>query len=35
MVVDRYHGAQLYREGADRLRQPELRRLKQELPKED
>jgi transposase len=35
VVVDRYHVAKLYREGADRLRQQELRRLKQELPKED
>ena len=35
MVVDRYHVAKLYREGVDRLRKQELRRLKQELPKED
>jgi transposase len=35
VVVDRYHVAKLYRAGADRLRTHELRRLKQELPKED
>jgi transposase len=35
VVVDRYHVAKLYRAGADRLRKQELRRLKQELPKED
>jgi len=35
LVVDRYHVAKLYREGADRLRRQELRRLKQELPKVD
>src|SRR6266852_9995094 len=35
VVVDRYHGAKLYRAGVDRLRRPELRRLKQELPTED
>jgi len=35
VVVDRYHVAKLYREGADRLRRQELRRLKQELPKVD
>jgi transposase len=35
VVVDRYHVAKLYRAGADRLRRQELRRLKQELPKED
>ena len=35
VVVDRYHVAKLYREGADRLRKQELRRLKKELPKED
>jgi transposase len=35
VVVDRYHVAKLYREGVDRLRKQELRRLKQELPKED
>jgi transposase len=35
VVVDRYHVAKLYRAGADRLRTQELRRLKQELPKED
>jgi transposase len=35
LVIDRYHVAKLYREGADRLRQQELRRLKQELPQED
>ena len=35
VVVDRYPVAKLYREGADRLRQKELKRLKQELPKEE
>ena len=35
VVIDRYHVAKLYRAGADRLRTQELRRLKQELPKED
>jgi transposase len=35
VVIDRYHVAKLYRMGADRLRTQELRRLKQELPKED
>lgn len=35
VVVDRYHVAKLYRAGADRLRRQELRRLKQELPKEE
>jgi transposase len=35
VVIDRYHVAKLYRAGADRLRAQELRRLKQELPKED
>jgi transposase len=34
VVADRYHVAKLYREGADRLRRQELRRLQQELPKE-
>ena len=34
VVVDRYHVAKLDRAGADRLRTQELRRLKQELPKE-
>ena len=34
VVADRYHVAKLYREGADHLRKQELRRLKQELPKE-
>ena len=34
VVADRYHVAKLYREGAERLRKHELRRLKQELPKE-
>src|SRR5262249_28642200 len=32
LVIDRYHVSKLYREGADRLRTQELRRLKQELP---
>jgi len=35
VVIDRYHVAKLYRAGADRLRTQEMRRLKQELPKED
>jgi transposase len=35
VVIDRYHVAKLYRAGADRLRTQELRRLKQELPKEE
>jgi transposase len=35
VVADRYHVAKLYRAGADRLRTQELRRLKQELPKEE
>jgi len=35
VVADRYHVAKLYRECADRLRKQELRRLKQELPKEE
>jgi transposase len=34
VVADRYHVAKLYREGADRLRKQELRRLKQDLPQE-
>jgi len=33
-VADRFHVAKKYREGADNLRKKELRRLKQELPKE-
>jgi transposase len=35
VVIDRYHVAKLYRAGADRLRTQEMRRLKQELPKDD
>jgi transposase len=35
VVIDRYHVAKQYRAGADRLRTQELRRLKQELPKDD
>jgi transposase len=35
VVVDRYHVAKLYRAGADQLRKQELKRLKQELPKEE
>jgi transposase len=35
LVIDRYHVAKLYRAGADRLRTQELRRLKQELPKDE
>jgi transposase len=35
MVVDRYHVAKLYRECSDRLRKHELRRLKQQLSKEE
>lgn len=34
VVVDRYHVAKLYRQGADQLRKKELRRLKKELSKE-
>jgi transposase len=34
VVADRYHVAKLYRECADHLRKQELRRLKQDLPKE-
>jgi transposase len=33
-VADRFHVAKQYREGADNLRKKEVRRLKQELPKE-
>ena len=35
VVIDRYHVAKLYRAGADHLRTHELRRLKQELSKDD
>jgi len=35
VVIDRYHVAKQYRAGADRLRTQELRRLKQELPKDE
>jgi transposase len=35
VVADRYHVAKLYRECADHLRKQALRRLKQELPKEE
>jgi len=35
LVIDRFHVAEAYREGLDRLRKAELRRLKQELPKEN
>lgn len=35
MVIARYQVAKRYRTSADRLRTQELRRLKQELPKED
>jgi len=34
VAADRYHVAKLYRECAERLRKQELRRLKQDLPKE-
>jgi transposase len=32
VVIDRFHVAQNYRQGFDKLRKQELRRLKQELP---
>jgi transposase len=35
IVVDRYHVSRYYHQGADDLRQSELRRLKQELPPEE
>lgn len=35
LVIDRFHVAETYREGLDRLRKEEIRRLKQELPEED
>lgn len=35
VVADRYHVAKLYRGCADQLRKQELKRLKQELPKEE
>ncbi|MEW6206653.1 MAG: ISL3 family transposase [Pseudomonadota bacterium] len=35
VVVDRFHVAQKYYQAADKLRQKELKRLKQELPKTD
>lgn len=35
IVVDRFHVAKAYRDGADTLRKTELRRLKKELPKEE
>jgi transposase len=35
VVVDRYHVAQAYRDCADTLRRKELKRLKNELPKEE
>src|SRR5215510_15692789 len=34
IVIDRFHVAKLYRKGVDRLRQQELRHLKQELSEE-
>lgn len=34
-VADRFHVAKQYRQGADNLRKQEIRRLKQELPKEE
>lgn len=34
LVVDRFHVAQQYRDGFDSLRKQELKRLKEELPKE-
>jgi transposase len=35
IVIDRFHVAQHYRDGADTLRKQELKRLKQELPEEE
>jgi transposase len=35
IVVDRYHVAQSYREGVDKFRQQERKRLKKELPEEE
>ena len=35
VVVDRFHVAQHYRDGADRLRKQEVKRLRQELPPDD
>jgi transposase len=35
IVIDRFHVAQHYRECADRVRKQELKRLRQELPKEE
>ena len=35
VVVDRFHVAKRYRQGVDKLRQQELKRLKQELPAAD
>ncbi len=35
IVVDRYHVAQSYREGVDKFRQQERRRLEKELPEEE
>jgi len=35
IVTDRFHVAKLYRKGMDELRKQELKRLKQDLPKED
>ena len=35
IVIDRLHGAKLYRKGLDTLRKQELQRLKQELSEED
>lgn len=35
LVIDRFHVAQQYRDGADTLRKQELTRLRQELPKDE
>ena len=35
VVVDRFHIAKLYRQGLDKLRTKELKRLKKELPEAD
>jgi transposase len=34
VVIDRFHVAQIYRDGFDTLRKQEMRRLRQDLPKE-
>jgi transposase len=35
VVIDRYHVARMYRDGVDQLRKQEIRRLKQELSREE